>query len=323
MLKPTPHMIQTLADLWHATGGSPTQFVKVENLHHSICRGLHDRNLCTLEEKTENGRMVRYLAFTPAGKNFCILQGINEIKPVDLSLMPRGDGRERISISIQLTLGRAEHLETLARVRRLKKQTKFLPIFVQLMQLWDTFGTAGIEQLLNGHAATAALNAERQALEKEKANISELRKALDDRQKELDKQWDELESERAHDEAILDMRDKLIHLEGLLKNGAVAQTVAAAGPRQMNVGNVPGPKHDDDDDENLLEVKKDEGAGLRTAQNFINSMMALQQKPEEKLPEKKQPEAAGPKKLAVAAFDNPVFDDEDDEDFGFSVAVGD
>jgi hypothetical protein len=50
-------------------------------------------------------------------------------------------------------------------------------------------------------------------------------------------------------------------------------------------------------------------------------MMALQQKPEEKLPEKKQPEAAGPKKLAVAAFDNPVFDDEDDDDFGFNVAA--
>jgi hypothetical protein len=44
-----------------------------------------------------------------------------------------------------------------------------------------------------------------------------------------------------------------------------------------NVKPLPAPVHDDDEDD-LLEVKADSGAGKRASQNFLNSIGALQTK---------------------------------------------
>jgi len=49
----------------------------------------------------------------------------------------------------------------------------------------------------------------------------------------------------------------------------------SSGPKQLNVPQVTAPIFEDDDDD-LLVVKKDENAGFEAAQNFINSMLALQ-----------------------------------------------
>ena len=57
----------------------------------------------------------------------------------------------------------------------------------------------------------------------------------------------------------------------------ILEPVGQGGIKQLNVPNIAAPVFDDDDDGDLLVVKKDETAGKRATQNFINAMMALQQ----------------------------------------------
>ena len=90
------------------------------------------------------------------------------------------------------------------------------------------------------------------------------------------------------------LKDDIARLERLIleQNSQVNSTghapVAAApkptlkpigqgGIRQLTTMPVTAPNFNDDDDSDLLVVKKDETAGKRATQNFINAMMALQQ----------------------------------------------
>lgn len=314
------HSEETLIDLYHAVGGKVGKFIDATAAKHQCLFCLERNAIITIETTTNDyGKRQRRAALTKAGKKFAESRVINapERQPKNPALMPKGDERQRISIYFQLELDKPAHVETLRRVKALKRAGRYNPTIRRLLELEEQLGQSGIEDVFE---ALQCLHSERAALEAEKLILSESRAALDQREKELDEAWDELEAERRHDTTLLDVKDELKELRGLLKNRA-AQTEQQPGPRLLNAPKVAGPHPDDDNDEGLLEVKKDAGAGKRATMNFLRSIMSLQDEPEEEETQEVEAASTGPKQLAVPTFDKPVFDDEDESDFGFNIAA--
>lgn len=315
------HSEETLIDLYHAVGGKADKFVDATAAKHQCLFCLERHAIITIETTTDDyGKRQRKAALTKQGKNFAESRDINAPKrqPKKPALMPKADERERISIYFQLWLDDPYHLETLRRVKSLKRAGRFAPTIRRLLELEETLGRDGVADVFE---AIAALHRERDELEAYKLHISDREAALDEREKELDQAWEELEAERRHDTTLLDMNDKLTYLEKLLKNGAIAQG-EQGGPRPMLVPNVDGPKPDEESAEGLLVVRKDETAGKRAIANFLKAILSLQDEPEEAdTQEAEAVQLSGPKQLKVTQFERPVFDDEDDLDLGFNVAA--
>lgn len=88
--------------------------------------------------------------------------------------------------------------------------------------------------------------------------------------------WVEADIEaRARAAADVHIAGQLSRLERLLLQGSAPAN--GGGPRPMALPKVAGPLPVDDDDTALLTVRKAKVDGKQIAQNFINSMMRLQQ----------------------------------------------
>lgn len=327
------HSEETLVDLFHAVKGKVGKFIDATAAKHQCLFCLERKEIITIETTTdEYGKRQRRAALTKAGKIFAESSVINapDRLPKNPALMPKADERQRISIYFQLELDKPAHVETLRRVKALKRAGRYNPTIRRLLELEEQLGQSGIDDVFE---AIAALRRERDLLESNKAYISEMKAALDQREKELDEAWEELEAERRHDTTLLDVKDELKELRGLLKNGAVAQPEQKVGPRPVPKVEARKPDNEDDEtDENgepLLVVKKDLLAGKRATENFLRSILSLQDDSEEETPEEEETQEveaaapAGPKQLNVTQFQLPVFDDDEDDDLDFLAAVGD
>lgn len=89
---------------------------------------------------------------------------------------------------------------------------------------------------------------------------------------------EELESQsrnKAYQELLEEMKVLRAKLESLQSTQALSMPQSGNGIKQLNTKAIAAPSFDDDDDL-VLGVGKDENAGAKANQNFINSMMALQ-----------------------------------------------
>lgn len=142
----------------------------------------------------------------------------------------------------------------------------------------------------------AWLDAEQERLEQERAwqeqRLTEAQKALEAERRNLEQERQRIENERTEHQTSI--QKQLARMEALLLSQGyqpIERPIAAAnhhpnavnqsenrsgGPKQLTVPQFTAPPSvDDDDEEDLLEVKKDASAAMRTTQNFLRSIMGL------------------------------------------------
>ena len=144
-------------------------------------------------------------------------------------------------------------------------------------------------------ANLAWLEAEQERMEQERAweqrRREEAQKALEAERRAIEQERQRIEAERAASQNAI--QQQLARLEELLLSqghqpiDSPAQASRgepppnhSGAPKQLSVQKFSTPAYDDDEeDEDLLEVKKDESAGMRATQNFLNSLMNLRENP--------------------------------------------
>jgi hypothetical protein len=143
----------------------------------------------------------------------------------------------------------------------------------------------------------AWLDAEQERLEQERAwqerRLAEAQQALEAERRNIEQERQRIEAERTEHQTSI--QKQLARMEALLlsqghqpierpieqpshhPNGVNQNENRPGRPKQLVVPQFTAPPSvdDDEDDEDLLEWKKDESAAMRTTQNFLKSIMGL------------------------------------------------
>lgn len=128
------------------------------------------------------------------------------------------------------------------------------------------------------------LEAEQNRMEQERAweqrRFDETQKVLEAERQAIEEERRRMEAERmANQTAIQKQLNRLEEL--LLSQGnqpldrPAIQPASKSSPKQLNVPKFTTPTFDDDAEDSLLEVKQDVNAGKRATQNFLRSLMSL------------------------------------------------
>jgi hypothetical protein len=142
-------------------------------------------------------------------------------------------------------------------------------------------------------AERAWLDAEQERLEQERAwqerRLAEAQKALEAERRNIEQERQRIEAERTEHQTSI--QKQLARMEALLLSQGhqpIERPIEQQSHHPNEVNNRPGrpkqlvvpqftapPSVDDEDDEDLLESKKDESAAMRTTQNFLRNVKGL------------------------------------------------
>jgi hypothetical protein len=209
------------------------------------------------------------------------------------------DGRAKRLVKFHLDISRDDDFELMGYLKTWKGKRQLLPTIRQAVWLMISLMSGSLELLMQ--MFPDAIKAIRSDLQTENAALRALVETQENEiamlQKELSKRQS-TQPELTPIQAQLERIEKLMLQQGKLivqdaPNQREPETVhndsrstglktlqpiavgSSAGPKQLNVPKFTAPPSEDEDDEDLLEVKKDETAAMRTTQNFLKSIMGL------------------------------------------------
>lgn len=241
-------MIATLMDLHRISKGQPDVFYPAIDVHHSTLAALLRRGLICVDKRPHDGRIVRHVSMTQAGIELLIKGiGINAIAETD---EPK---RKRFTVGVQLDMKHSDHRFAMGQVERLKAERRFTPTLIQLLTLNE---------------------------ELERGDVAKFKAAYPEA-------YESLRSEFERGMLYEQFASYMVELEELRQtvsaNVTVQQSsglnpIATGGLQPIASKSIATPTFEDDDIE--LIVRKDENAGKKSAQAFIDSLMKLQEKKE-------------------------------------------
>lgn len=260
-MKPlTAHMKTTLLDLYTVVldydNGVPLHPHDVKDVHHKILRGLDSRKLILLEASNSPTGIIWTVALT--------VKGLREAKKLSkdkqgINATDSKPNRKRITIQWQVDMLKSEGRQTYEDAMAMKadKKQSFTKTMNQLIQLHKELkaGQVGLLQTLYPEAYSTMLLIAQTEIEMEREG--ELRGII-------------AEFKRL----MVSQSSATPHTGGLKP---VQPSTQGNAPKVLHTRQIEAPTFDDEDlDEGLLEVKVDSGAAMRSTQNFLRSMTALQ-----------------------------------------------
>lgn len=298
----TTNTRDTLLDLYHAASGKIGVYLEAA-VHHLTLSALSRRKYINVRLETDNGKRTRHAALTRNGALLVkelipnIAAGISSntgkqrFKPMDT--------RKRQPVTVHFDTANAAHVATLERIGQLKKERSFMPDLIRLLdmdkqlQAGDMFLLAvqypAIVEQIRHEAVTdmvadaTALQAQNKALIQMignlEAQVSRLESELDKRQVAPHVDFQQMLSAIAAINGKLDTMGQPATVDNK-PIGLKALTPVAAGngqPKQLAVPQfAAAPIEDDDEDmQDLLEIKHDSTAAERATKNFLSSIMGL------------------------------------------------
>jgi hypothetical protein len=274
----TQHQLEIITDLYHEVSGQAGSFVSADTEHHSPLYWLaHEcRGLIAIRKTKRKGKTYRKIALTEAGVLWCESHGIYARESIPSACMPLADKRERVTISFQLSVAD----DTVGQVEVCKGNKDFVPVIRLAMALYTAIGYPAFYRM----AETAVSN-----LDIFKMTPDELAGLYADMENERQRillehaalEVQSLEVKQFHDmfRSIDTKLDRLqntaipANMPPVSGLRSVQGSTQASGIRTLNTPQFEVPSYDDDED--LLDVQEDSGAGKRASENFLRSIGAL------------------------------------------------
>jgi hypothetical protein len=262
----THHQMEIITDLFHAVDGQARVFVAADTLYHSPLYWLaHEcRALIALHKEKRNGKAYRHIALTEKGVLWCEQHGIYAREPLDEALMPQADPRTRKTIAFQLPIGdRAVGL-----IEGCKEKRAFVPVIRLAMELYAAIGYEAFMAMVKEHGQLL------ETLQQARREIEIENKRLELERKALEAQTLEVAQFHNYFKSIDAKLSQLQTAPQAPEKGQISALQPVQGIRAIgSTVDVPMPIFDDEDD--LLDVVADVGAGKRVSENFLKSIGAL------------------------------------------------
>jgi hypothetical protein len=258
----TPQMNAALTDLFMAAGGQVGHFCPLKDDNLAPYEALLRYRLIVLQNH-EAGLSTRWTAaLTDDGRRF--FMDYNKLDEEDAQTLPI---RETITLTFNLRDTDDSHL-----YEQLSTLGKNGVLFTKLQQL------LALESLLEAGDIDALLESYPELTEKLREKIDMMIQERDNQQ--MSQVLSEIEAMKV----LLKQQPRThfapVDIAPPKPNGlrpVVPLTPPEVSPRQLTVPQFEAPSYDDEDSEDLFVVQTDEGAGKRANENFLKSVMSLQE----------------------------------------------
>ena len=262
----TPQMNAALTDLFMAAGGQVGRFCTLQDDNLAPYEALLRYRLIVLQNH-DAGLSTRWTAaLTDDGRRF--FMDYNKLDEEDVQTLPI-----RETITLTFNLRNTDDLRLYEQLSELGKNGVLFPKLHQLLTLAALLDAGDIDVLLETYPELA----------------EKLHDKIDTTIQERDnQQMSQVLSEIEAMKALLKQQPRShtapIDLSPPKPNGlrpVVPLIPPEISPRQLTVPQFEAPSYEDEDSEDLFVVQTDEGAGKRANENFLKSVMSLQEGGEE------------------------------------------
>lgn len=262
----TPQMNATLTDLFMEKSGQVGQFWEVKDDDFAAYKALARLQLVVLENH-QAGLETRWIAaLTDDGRRFFL--DYNQLDEEDIETLPI-----RETLTLTFNLRDAQEAQTYQQLYELGKDGTLFAKLHQLLTLEALLESGDVNTLLESYPEFAENLREKINLDNEARDTQQMRQVLS----EIETMKALLKQQHSSQPAAIDPpRPKPNGLRPL-----VPLTPPEISPRQLAVPQFDVPAYEEEDSEELFVVQADEEAGRRANENFIKSLLSLQDEEDE------------------------------------------